>query len=88
MKKDTFTATYAGECYVQTTYGRELYKKAVRLKDVLNENNELVFSKTEIKLSKFFKDNNEIISGDKIKFNAIISKDNRLIYVSDIKIQK
>lgn len=87
MKKEktTFNALYEGTVYVNG-YGRNLYCKAVKISDVKNEKEKIIFDTLTVSLSKAFLNiADKLYVGAKISFKAI-KENNKLLYISDVKI--
>ena len=83
MDKTMFVGIYQGKCY-RRGYGRKLYEKAIRLTNV-TDNQGLSFDTTIVTDSKEFAQFNENDIGAKISFEAVLTSDGRLLYVSNIR---
>ena len=86
MEKSIFFATYGGQCYTKAYGGRKLYKKAIRLSNVMDENKNLISKEIIVSLSKAFSNcPDKLTYRDNIEFEAVLTSDNRLLYLSNIK---
>lgn len=85
MNKLTFRAVYKGECYIKG-YGRKFYKKGIRLIYIKDSNGNLIAKQIKTNLSKAFMNCKELVCGNEIEFEAILTEDNRLLYVSNMKV--
>lgn len=86
MEKSTFFATYGGQCYTKAYGGRKLYKKAIRLFGVKDNNENLISTEIIVSLSKAFSScPDKLAYRDIIEFEAVLTSDNRLLYLSNIK---
>ena len=83
MDKTTFVGIYAGKCY-RRGYGRKLYEKAIRLTNV-TDGKGMHFDTTIVTDSKGFSQFSEADTGTSISFDAVLTNDGRLLYVSNVK---
>ena len=85
MDKMNFSAVYQGECYIKG-YGRKFYKKGIRLADIKDNQKCLIAKQIDTNLSKAFTNYKELEYGNQIKFKAILTEDNKLLYISNVEI--
>lgn len=83
MDKSTFYATYQRECYIKG-YGRKFYRKGVKLNDIKDSKGNIIAEQMTVALSKAFS-NADLNSGDRIEFKAVLTDNNWLMYISNIK---
>lgn len=87
MDKLNFSSVYQGECYIKG-YGRKFYKKGVRLTDIKDNQGCLIAKQIDTNLSKAFASCKELERGNRIEFKAILTEDNKLLYISNVEIIK
>ena len=83
MKRQTFVATYKGECYVKA-YGRKLYKKGISLSDIALSG-KVVAEKMTVSKTKAFDVLDISDNGEKITFDAVLTDDNKLTYINNLR---
>ena len=83
MDKQIYKAAYKGKAY-KRAYGKKFYKEGIQLKNIKDKNGNIIIDKQVVNMSKAF---NGLTENQNISFKAVLTEDNRLLYISNVVIE-